>query len=143
MTWNISVTNDHVYVTNDMEYLCHKWHGISLSQMTWNIPVTNDHVYVPFVLITIWSFPHSWLITEFVARVTWWIPHVEQELPTLLEHLSSPPVFSGARVTRSLVLCVCFVDRCLCFFFCSLCCLFYFNLQLLITPLVSLNFSLY
>jgi hypothetical protein len=29
------------------------------------------------------------------------------------EHLSSPPVFSGVRVTRSLVLCVCFVDRCL------------------------------
>ena len=31
------------------------------------------------------------------------------------EHLSSPPVFNGVRVTRSLVLCVCFVDRCLSF----------------------------
>ena len=31
--------------------------------------------------------------------------------------LSSPPVFSGVRVTRSLVLYVCFVDRCL--FFCT------------------------
>jgi hypothetical protein len=31
------------------------------------------------------------------------------------EHLSSPPVFSGVRVTLSLVLCVCFVDRCLSF----------------------------
>ena len=29
--------------------------------------------------------------------------------------LSSPLVFSGVRVTRSLVLCVCFVDRCLSF----------------------------
>jgi hypothetical protein len=29
-----------------------------------------------------------------------------EELATLPEHLSSPPVFSGARVTRSLVLCV-------------------------------------
>jgi hypothetical protein len=38
---------------------------------------------------------------------------VEQELLTLLEHLSSPTVFSGVRVTRSLVLCVYFVDRCL------------------------------
>ena len=28
---------------------------------------------------------------------------------------SSPPVFSGVRVTQSLVLCVCFVDRCLSF----------------------------
>ena len=40
---------------------------------------------------------------------------VEQELPTLPEHLSSPPVFNGVRVTRSLVLCVCFVDRSLSF----------------------------
>ena len=29
--------------------------------------------------------------------------------------LSSPPNFSEVRVTRSLVLCVCFVDRCLSF----------------------------
>ena len=35
----------------------------------------------------------------------------EEELPTLPEHLSSPPVFSGVRVTRSLVLCVCLIDR--------------------------------
>ena len=40
---------------------------------------------------------------------------VEQELLTLPEHLSSSPDFSGARVTRSLVFCVCFVDRCLSF----------------------------
>jgi len=31
------------------------------------------------------------------------------------EHLSLPPVFSGVRVSRSLVLYVCFVDRCLSF----------------------------
>ena len=43
------------------------------------------------------------------------MPLVEQELLTLPQHLSSPPVFSGIRVTRSLVLCVCFVDRCLSF----------------------------
>ena len=36
-------------------------------------------------------------------------------------------VFSGVRVTRSLVLCVCFVDRCLSFFFWPLCCLFFFD----------------
>ena len=40
---------------------------------------------------------------------------MEQELLTLPEHLSSPPVFSGVRVTQSLVLYVCFVDRCLFF----------------------------
>ena len=38
---------------------------------------------------------------------------VGQELPTRPEHLSSPPVSSGVRVTRSLVLRACFVDRCL------------------------------
>ena len=38
---------------------------------------------------------------------------VEQELPTLPEHLSSTPLFSGVRVTRSLVLYVYFVDHCL------------------------------
>jgi hypothetical protein len=37
---------------------------------------------------------------------------MEQELLTLPKHLSSPPIFSGVRVTRSLVLCVCSVDRC-------------------------------
>ena len=51
------------------------------------------------------------------------------------------PVFSGVRVTRSLVLCVCFVDRCLSFFFWSLCCLFFFDIRIMITPLVSSNFS--
>jgi hypothetical protein len=40
---------------------------------------------------------------------------VEQELLTLPEHLRSPQVFSGVRVARSLVLYVCFVDRCLSF----------------------------
>jgi hypothetical protein len=50
-----------------------------------------------------------------------WIPYVhvltrrvslvEQILLTLPDHLSSPPVFSGVRVTRSLVLYVCFVVR--------------------------------
>ena len=51
----------------------------------WNICVTNDHGYVPFVVSTSRSFPHS------------------------------PLVFSEVRVTRTLVLCVCFVDRCLSF----------------------------
>ena len=41
---------------------------------------------------------------------------MEQELLTFPEHLNSPLDFSGVR-SRSLVLCVCFVDRCL--FFCT------------------------
>ena len=49
------------------------------------------------------------------TRLTRWVPLVEQELLTILEHPSSPPLFSGVGITRSLVLCVCFVDRCLSF----------------------------
>ena len=63
---------------------------------------------------------------------------VEQELLTLPEHLRSSPVFSGIRVTRSLCLYVCFVDRYLSFctfFFWPLCCLFFFDIRFLITPL--------
>jgi hypothetical protein len=56
---------------------------------------------------------NSWLITGFVTRLTRWVPLVEQELLTLTEHLSSLQVFSGVRVTWSLVLYVCFVDHCL------------------------------
>jgi len=59
-------------------------------------------------------FPHSWLITGLVTRLTRRVSLVEQELLTFPEHLCSPPVFSGVRDTRFLVLLyVCFVDRCL------------------------------
>jgi hypothetical protein len=60
------------------------------------------------------SFPHSRLITGLVTRLTRRVPLVEMELLTLSEHLSSPSVFSGVPVARSLVLYVCFVDH-----FCS------------------------
>jgi hypothetical protein len=71
--------------------------------------------YVPLVVSTSRSFPHSWFITGLVTRLTRRVPLVEQELLILPEHLSSLPVFSGVRATRSLVLCVCFVDHCLSF----------------------------
>ena len=53
------------------------------------------------------------------------------------------PVFSGVCVTRSLVLCVCFVDHCLSFcpfFFWPLCCPLFFEIRILITFLVSSNY---
>jgi hypothetical protein len=81
-----------------MEYLCNKWPRIC-----------------SLVVSISRSFPHSWLITRFVSRLTRRVPLVEQELLTLPEHLSSHPIFSGVRVTRSLVICVCFVYRCLSF----------------------------
>jgi hypothetical protein len=63
-----------------------------------------------------WSFFHSWPITGFVIRLTRRLPLVEQEQLTFPEHPSSVQVFSGVCVTRSLVLCVCFVNHCLSFF---------------------------
>ena len=81
---------------------------ISVSQMT------TDVFHFPVL-------PHSWLIIGFATRLTRRVPLGEQELPTLPEHLRSPPVFGGVRVTRSLVLSVCFVDRCLSI------CTFYFG----------------
>ena len=88
---------------------------------------------------------------------------MEQELLILSEHLSSLPPFNGVRVTRSLVLYVCFIDRCLSFctfsfghcvvcssiygfwlpfgIFWPLCCLF-FDLRILITHFVSSNSSM-
>ena len=79
---------------------------------------------------------------------------IEQELLTLPEHMSSPPVFSWVRVGVSLVYYVVIADHCLSFLFWPLCCLSFFDLRLLITslwylrltasdylPLVSSNFG--
>ena len=86
---------------------------------------------------------HSRLLTGFVTRVTQWVSLVKQELLTLPKYLSSLPVFSEVRVTRSLVLCVmCYRSLfvLLFFFFCLLCCLFV-DLRILVTTLVSSNSS--
>jgi len=73
------------------------------------------------------------------------VPYVEQVLPTLPEHLSSLPVFSGVRVVRPLVFCVMFCRSFLSFypfFFRSLYCPFFFDIRLLVTTLSSSNFSI-
>ena len=104
-----------------MQCLCHKWPRIC-STCRKHFPV----------LSSVMTY-HG-----FVTRLT------PVELLSLPEHLGSPPVFSGVLVTRSLVLCVCFVDRCLsfCTFFSwPLCCLFFFDLQILVIPLVFSNSS--
>jgi hypothetical protein len=82
----------------------------------WNICVTNDPGYVPLVINTSQCFPHSWLITEFATRLTRRVSLMEQSRTA---YPSGAPEFttgfSGVRVARSLVLCVCFVGRCLTF----------------------------
>jgi len=50
---------------------------------------------------------------QIITLKTRRVPVVEQELLTIPEHLSSP--FIEIRVTRSLVLYVCFLARCLSF----------------------------
>ena len=84
----------------------------------WNIFIVNGRLWIES--LNWWSIIHQYLYQQnkhlplsFVTRLTRRVPLVEQQLLALLEHLNSPPVFSEVRVTRSLVLCVCFVDRCL------------------------------
>ena len=111
-----------------MEYLCHKW---------------PRYPYVPLVGNTSRSFPHSCLITEFVTRLTRRVSLVEQELPTLPEHLSSSPVLSGVRVPRSLVYVLQIVVCPFVLFLLAkmLCCLLFFDIRILIIPFVSSNSS--
>ena len=73
------------------------------------------------------------------------VPLVEQELLTLPEHLSSTPALSCVRVARSLVLYIYFVDHCLSictFFFWSLCCLFFFDIRILLLWYLSIILDL-
>ena len=61
------------------------------------------------------QFKHKHEHFTYVTGLTRRVSLVAQELITLPEHMSSPPGFSGFPFTRSLVLFVCFVDRCLSF----------------------------
>ena len=76
--------------------------------LLWNICATNDHGYVPLVANTSRSFPHSWLIRGFVAKLTRRVSLVERQLLTLPKYLNSPLVFYAVRVTWSFVSYVCF-----------------------------------
>ena len=81
----------------------------------------------------------------FVTRVTRRVPHVEQEVPSRPEHLSSPPVFNGVQVARSLVFCVMFCTSLfflLSFFLWPLYFLS-FDFRFLITPLVLQTFPIF
>ena len=70
--------------------------------------MTTDVFHFGIIVIIILTFPHLWLITGFITIVTWWVPHVEQELPSLPEHPSSLPLFSEVQVAWYLVFCVMF-----------------------------------
>ena len=87
LTHTYTYTHTHTHTHT----LCHKW--------TW-------------ICSTSRFFPHSWLITGFVTGETLRMLLVEQELPTLQEQPSSPLVFSGVRVSRSLIFCVVYCIVC-------------------------------
>jgi len=70
--------------------------------ISWKMMDCEKFTIVPTLSLCIFT---ARLISRFVTRVTQRVPLVEQELLTLLEHMSSPPVFSGVHITRSLVLC--------------------------------------
>ena len=97
------------------------------------------------------SFKHFSVLSSFMTyhrvcnQSTRRVALVERELLNLPEHMSSHPVFRGVRITRSLVLCVVFCRSLfvrLSFFFSPLCGLSLFDLQILITHLVSANSSI-
>jgi hypothetical protein len=108
------------------EYLCHKWTRICST--------CRKH----FLVLSSFMTYH-----QFVIRVTRWVLLVKQELLSLPEHLSSPLVFSWVCVARSSVFGVMFCRSLfilLFFFFWSLYCLSFYDLQIPTTPLV---FSLF
>ena len=84
-------------------------------------------------------------LTQFVSGVTQRVSLLEQELPTLPEHLMSHKVFNVVRVARFLAFCVVYCRSLFvilsfgCFW--PLCCLSFFVLRILIIPLVSSNCS--
>ena len=81
------------------EYLCLKWPRICSTCRT----------HFP-------SFPRSWLITGFVSIIRRRVALVEQELLTLLEHLTSHTVFCEVHIFPSLVLCAMFLLIVVCTF---------------------------
>ena len=89
--------------------------------------------------ITFLMWSNELFITGFVTRLTRRVLLVGQELLTISEHMSSPPVFSGIRSCYSVFSFMCKFCRSLfvllSYFFWPLCCLFFFDIRILITSL--------
>ena len=88
-----------------------------------------------YAVSSVYNDFRSSLPTFAFIRSSRWVSLVEQELLTLPVHLSSAPVFSGVRVTQSLVFCVMFCRSWFVPFFLPLCCPFFFDIRILITSL--------
>ena len=82
---------------------------------------------------------NAFLSTEKFKVATRGVPLVENELPTLPEHPSSLPAFSGVRVVRSVVFCLLFCRSLFFLFLLAIVLSFFVDFRILFTPLVSLN----
>ena len=117
MTWNWLTV---------MEYLCHKW----------------PRIYVPLVVNTSRSFPHSQLITGFITRLTQQGATNRAGNPYPSGAPDFTPSFqwgSGYSIFICMFCKLLFVL--LSFFFWPLCCLFFFDIWIVIAPLVSSHSS--
>jgi hypothetical protein len=127
----------HLFITHSLTWM----YTYIRVRYTWmyviykiNVHIDKGSIHVNVCRNTSRTFPHSWL----VARITRRVPLVEKKLLTIPEHMSSAPVFSVVRFTRSLVLCARFADHCLSFytfFFWTLCCLFFFDIRIMVASL--------
>jgi hypothetical protein len=59
--------------------------------------------------IQIRSFPHTWNITDCYTSVTRWVPLLEQNLPTLPRHMTSPPFLLEFLLRNHRLFCVRFL----------------------------------
>jgi hypothetical protein len=88
-------------------------------------------------------FQHSWRLIIFLTTIAWLVPLVEQELLIFPEHPSSSALKRGSGCSIFSFLCsILLTIRCL-FFLVLLVVVFvsFYQLQLLIIPLVCSNFS--
>ena len=82
----------HVYMTI-------YWRVVDFGRYMW----LYEWGYAIFIFLSSFMTYHG-----FVARVTLIVSHVDEDMHTYPEHLSSPQVLRGVRVARSLVFCVMF-----------------------------------
>jgi len=114
---------------------CNTWSAatgliIKKSSLKWQCRIIRKYLYCK-------EFLFNWVNLAVPGRM----PHVKQELLTLSKILCLHPVLSGV---RSLVFCVVFCRSLvvnLSFFCWPLCCLSFADSRILITSLVSSNFS--
>ena len=135
LTVNVTYTHQHeLMLNNNNSYI-----------VTYNRACTNTRYNMEWPgLFTKAYYLHKVIFLPMISQPVGFITF--DEMHVIIEITVKPPKTMDTilvRVTRSLVLYACFVDRCLYFFFCPLCCLFFVDIQLLITPLVSSHSSYY